>query len=784
MKLFKEIHRRSLWQILGIYLAASWIALQVVNEVADSVGLPDWVSGAAIVLLVLGFPVVMTTAFVQRGGPARGGAMPRPFASPSDQPFGDAAAPAEAVAPVAEPSAPAAPAPDPAGAHQRLFTWKNATAGGVLAFALLGVVAAGYMTMRTMGIGPAASLVAAGLLDERSRIVLADFQSQTGDDEIAGAVTELLRVGLSQSEVVRLYQPSQVRSVLARMERPEDAAIDPELAREVALREGLPAIIAGEINAAGPAYAISARVIAVESGDELVAYSETARDSAEVIPAVEKLSKRLREKIGESLSAVRNEEPLQKVTTADLDALRKYTTAMRVTEVEDDDDRAIALLEEVVAQDTAFAMAWRKLAILLSNNFMDRDRQVEAFTRAFEHRDRLTEAERYLAMASYYGYVTEDRARAITAYENLLEVDPEERGAMNNLGNIYASLDEWERAEELYDRGLAIDSSLLILYNNALNAKVALGKFDEAERVVAAQARHAGSNSEAVLVSAAFFEAARGDLAAAEDGLRTLENAFAGNQRVRGRATSALGALAAKQGRIAEMGARMDENVASNAGRGQPALALGGHLFRANWLVVVANDTAAALDVLERGLERYPLGEMVPLDRPYLDVAAVWALLGEPERARAVLDEYRATIDPDLQVETDVQGVIAVIAVAEGRWEDAIAASWAAEDGRCPRRCGQLAWTYNRALQTDSALAQMKRYVDSPSLVGSVYGDAFALASFHERLGQLYDERGDLENAAKHYAAFVELWADADAQLQPRVVAAQTRLQEIVEARG
>jgi hypothetical protein len=30
-KLINEIHRRSLWQVLGIYLAGSWVALQVVE---------------------------------------------------------------------------------------------------------------------------------------------------------------------------------------------------------------------------------------------------------------------------------------------------------------------------------------------------------------------------------------------------------------------------------------------------------------------------------------------------------------------------------------------------------------------------------------------------------------------------------------------------------------------------------------------------------------------------------------------------------------------------------
>lgn len=38
-----EIHRRSLWQVVGIYLAGSWVALQVVGEMSVSVslGLPE-----------------------------------------------------------------------------------------------------------------------------------------------------------------------------------------------------------------------------------------------------------------------------------------------------------------------------------------------------------------------------------------------------------------------------------------------------------------------------------------------------------------------------------------------------------------------------------------------------------------------------------------------------------------------------------------------------------------------------------------------------------------------
>jgi hypothetical protein len=39
----QEIHDRSLWQVLGIYLAGSWLVLQVVDTLNSTVGMPEWV---------------------------------------------------------------------------------------------------------------------------------------------------------------------------------------------------------------------------------------------------------------------------------------------------------------------------------------------------------------------------------------------------------------------------------------------------------------------------------------------------------------------------------------------------------------------------------------------------------------------------------------------------------------------------------------------------------------------------------------------------------------------
>src|SRR5207302_1720305 len=83
-------------------------------------------------------------------------------------------------------------------------------------------------------------------------------------------------------------------------------------------------------------------------GAVLVAVRENARDDGAIIEAIDRLSKKLRERIGESLKTIRGSEPLERVTTASLDALRRYSQGVKAFDG-GENDRAAALLEEAVA---------------------------------------------------------------------------------------------------------------------------------------------------------------------------------------------------------------------------------------------------------------------------------------------------------------------------------------------------------------------------------------------------------------------------------------------------
>src|SRR2546428_566969 len=206
----------------------------------------------------------------------------------------------------------------------------------------------------------------------------------------------------------------------------------------------------------------------------LVTLRENAKDDGAIIEAVDRLSGRLRERIGESLRTIRASEPLAQVTTGSLEALQKYSQALRVNDA-GETDRAVALLGEAIALDTTFAMAYRKLAVVLNNTGQAPSRIADAATNAFRHRDRLTPLERNLAAAFYYYQADFDRAKVESGYRSALELDPENYMALNNLALALNTQRKFTQAESLTQRGVAVSPTQATLYVNAMQAQIGQG---------------------------------------------------------------------------------------------------------------------------------------------------------------------------------------------------------------------------------------------------------------------------------------------------------------------
>ena len=760
-----ELGGRSVWQVLFLYLGASWGVLEVVDVLKDNMGLPDWVFPFAVVLLLIGLPIMLGTAAIQArvvagtGQPAREGAPdPRSTAEPG------------------QPSL-APDAGDPEVHH--IFTWRRALLGGAAAFILLAIVTTGFMFMRNRGIGPVGSLVAKGLIDERSEILVADFEA--GNEMLGRMASEALRVDLSQSDIVRLVSPRTVEGALARMQRDPGERVSEATAREIAEREGLAAVVGGEILAGGGSYVITAHLV-TPAGDLLANARTTAPDSSHIIEAIDELSRDLREQIGESYTSMRQSPPLSQVTTSSLEALRAYTEA-GVQSDEGNLDAAIELLERAIEIDSTFAMAYRGLGIYLRNRFEEWSRQYWAQAKAYEYRDRLTEREKWAVTASYYLDVEDDAAGGITAYENLLRLDPESMSAVNNIGVVYYFQRNWEKALEYYFRAHEMDPELGLTAANVGAVYANLGQLDSAA-VWLDSARVLEPGEPYWRDWLVQFEHLRGNPETARRLNEALRRDHSADPYWVSRTSTVDWLLDVEEGRVAEAEASYAAAIEADEIRGGAA-PLATSVLKAE-LALALGRPDEAVRLVEAALEEHPLEDIPPLDRPTADVASILARAGEVEPAREVLETQREELGPladRTRLRFDVAD--AWIDVAEGRFAEAIPALRDADAGYGCDPCADHAVgvAFDLWGKPDSAVVYYEKYL-TPAFNFRTWVDGVWKGWTLERLGQLYDELGEPHKAAGYYGMFVDLWSDADPELQPRVRAARERMEEIARERG
>jgi eukaryotic-like serine/threonine-protein kinase len=186
--------------------------------------------------------------------------------------------------------------------------------------------------------------------------------------------------------------------------------------------------------------------VVTETGQVLRAFRVPVASDDELLGGIDRLSREIREKSGESLRSIRQGVGLAQATTASLDALRLYTEAVRTFD-EGRQPEALPLLEEAVELDPEFAMAWRKIAVILSNERLDPERMRHASRQAYELRRRLTDREAGLAEAYYQSTVEHNPEAAIDAYRRLLDRYPDDPTALNNVAVMLRELGRWDESE-------------------------------------------------------------------------------------------------------------------------------------------------------------------------------------------------------------------------------------------------------------------------------------------------------------------------------------------------
>ena len=346
-------------------------------------------------------------------------------------------------------------------------------------------------------------------LTEKDTILLADFENRTGDEIFDVALKQGLAIQLQQSPFLSLFPETRVRQTLREMNRPPDARVTAQTAREICERHGLKALIAGSIAPLGSHYAITLEAINGQNGESLAQEQAEAEGKEQVLRALSQAATRLRGKLGESLGSIRQfDKPLEQATTSKLEAFKAWSLGIehsyggRVME-------AIPLYRRAVELDPDFAQAYGVLSAVYWSTGRP-GLAAEFAEKGYALKDRVNEYERLRITNFYHGFATGNLDKRIEVLKLLTQIYPRaaNAGTHTDLSHTYAATGQYDEAVAEAREAMSINPNFYPPHRTLGWALLRLNRFAEARDSLtqSQEQKLDGPYSHVILYQIAFIE--------------------------------------------------------------------------------------------------------------------------------------------------------------------------------------------------------------------------------------------------------------------------------------
>jgi tetratricopeptide (TPR) repeat protein len=321
-------------------------------------------------------------------------------------------------------------------------------------------------------------------LTDKDTIVLADFINTTGDPVFDGTLRQGLAIQLEQSPFLSLVSEQRIQRALGLMGQPSDARLTPELAKEICERTASAAVLDGSIASLGSQYVLGLRAKNCRTGDVLDEEQAQAARKEDVLNALSQIASKFRTRVGESLSTVeKHDTPLEEATTPSLEALKAYSAAWKVV-FSTGSAAGVPGLKRAIEIDPKFAMAHAFLGRLYGD-IGESVLSAESTRKAYELRDRASEAEKFFITASYDWTVTGNLERAQQTCELWAQTYPRDMNPHLMLSAfITQGTGKYEKSMEEAKKAIALDPDSFPGYLNLAYDYIFLDRLDEAENTL------------------------------------------------------------------------------------------------------------------------------------------------------------------------------------------------------------------------------------------------------------------------------------------------------------
>jgi predicted Ser/Thr protein kinase/Flp pilus assembly protein TadD len=319
----------------------------------------------------------------------------------------------------------------------------------------------------------------AHVLTDKDTIVLADFTNTTGDPVFDGTLRQGLSVQLEQSPFLSIISDQQIQQTLRMMDQKPDAKLTPEIARELCQRTGSAVVLNGSVAEIGTQYLLTLKAVNCANGELLSSTEAQASDKNHVLDALGKATSQIRNKLGESLSTVQKfDTPLEQATTPSLEALQAYSLGRKAS-AGADWVGAVPFFQRAIRLDPNFAMAYARLGTSYAN-FGETNLGAENTRKAYELRDRVSEAEKFYIESHYYQHVTGNQESARQSYELWAETYPRDWLPLPPLYVVYSVLGQYEKSLAEAREAFRLNPASAMNSANVVISYVNLGRLEEA----------------------------------------------------------------------------------------------------------------------------------------------------------------------------------------------------------------------------------------------------------------------------------------------------------------
>jgi TolB-like protein/Flp pilus assembly protein TadD len=432
---FREVQRRKVYRVAAAYIIAAGFIIQIGSAVFPAWELPNWTFRLVVVLLLIGFPIALILAWAYDVTPQ---------------------------------GIRATPSPSTPGSHRR----RNLIM--LIAIGVIVSAGAGFFLLPR---------VSAHKIDKS--IAVLPFQNLSDEKEnayFADGIQDDILTNLSKIGDLKVISRTSVMSYRG------DGARN---AREIGKALGVATLLEGSVRRAGNRVRVNVQLINADN-DEHIWAEDYDRDLTDVFAIQTDLAQKIASSLQAKLSP--NEKTrLDRRPTQNPDAYllflqaHDYANSMDVTH--DSSSKAVSLLEQAIKLDPNFALAFADLSMAESWLYHSADPRAIRREKARFNADEALRLqpdlpEGHLALGFSYYYGDRDYDRALAEFEIAKRGLPNEAQAYLAIGAIQRRQGKWTESTTNLEKASSLDPKNVSVLVNLTDNYIALRNFETAERIV------------------------------------------------------------------------------------------------------------------------------------------------------------------------------------------------------------------------------------------------------------------------------------------------------------